>query len=446
MHNTRIRQVLNGTGVGAALARGAGSAFLIKMGAAGSAFVSYLVLANVLGPKAFGDYVFVLNWITTILLFAQCGLDTAALRFVASYAEQSDWAHLRGFLRRSAQLVLAAALVSAATLTVVIGLLGDRLASELRRTFLVGAPLLVALAALYVCAFQLQGLKQVIKSRLPPEVGRPLLVAGLVAALAGFAPRHVSAASTLALNLFATLLTVMVSLALLRGARPPAVRAVRAQYDTQRWIRVALALLLLTAFHQVLSRTDVLMLGSLLNTEAAGGYAIAALVSQLVLLGLGAVNVIAAPMIAELYWRGRLAELQRLVRLAAIAVLATSVPTLVVLVVFGSPVLRLFGPRFGAGYPALVVLCFGQLINALAGSVGLLMSMTGHQKQAAGIVAVAAVLNVVLNLLLIPPLGIQGAALATALTTALWNLAMLVYVSRRLQINPTLLPLAVGRR
>jgi O-antigen/teichoic acid export membrane protein len=331
-------------------------------------------------------------------------------------------------------------------LAAVIWLLGGRMEAALRQTFLLGPPLLVVLAGLYVCAFQLQGLKQVVKSRLPPEVGRPLLVAGLVGVLHLLAPQHVSAFSALALNLFATAVTLLISMVLLRRALPPEVRTARAAYDTRHWTRVAMALLLLTAFFQVLSRTDVIMLGILANTKAAGIYAIAALVSQLVFLGLSAINVIAAPMISELYWRGSHAELQRLVRLAAIGVLATSIPALVVLVVFGGLALRLFGPTFGAGYAALVILCGGQLVNALAGSVGLLMSMTGHQKEAAGIVAVAAILNVALNLVLIPWFGMEGAAVATATTTALWNLAMLVYVWRHLGINPTILPWGIGHR
>jgi O-antigen/teichoic acid export membrane protein len=151
-------------------------------------------------------------------------------------------------------------------------------------------------------------------------------------------------------------------------------------------------------------------------------------------------------MISELYWRGSHAELQRLVRLAAFGVLATAIPALVVLVILGSFVLRLFGPNFDAGYAALVTLCCGQLVNALAGSVGLLMSMTGHQKEAAGIVAVAAVLNVVLNLALIPRFGMVGAAVATATTTALWNLAMLAYVWKNLGVNPTILPWGAKQR
>ncbi len=82
----------------------------------------------------------------------------------------------------------------------------------------------------------------------------------------------------------------------------------------------------------------------------------------------------------------------------------------------------------------LIFLC-GQIVNALAGSVGLIMTMTGHQNQAGAIVAVSAAVNIILNALLIPLSGLRGAAISTAFTMALRNITILIYIRRRLGIN-----------
>ena len=100
--------------------------------------------------------------------------------------------------------------------------------------------------------------------------------------------------------------------------------------------------------------------------------------------------------------------------------------------------LGLFGPEFTRGYWALAILTVGQLVNASVGSVGFLMSMTGHQREAARVFAGAAVLNVVLNASLIPLWGINGAAIATATTTIIWNVALALYVWRRLGVRATI--------
>ena len=96
-----------------------------------------------------------------------------------------------------------------------------------------------------------------------------------------------------------------------------------------------------------------------------------------------------------------------------------------------------------AGRVALYILVIGQVLNAAAGPVGYLLILTGHERVCASVYGWSAVLNVGLNLMLIPPLGSTGAALATASTMALWNVWLSVLVLRRLGIR--LLPLLSRR-
>jgi O-antigen/teichoic acid export membrane protein len=84
------------------------------------------------------------------------------------------------------------------------------------------------------------------------------------------------------------------------------------------------------------------------------------------------------------------------------------------LIAFGNYALALFGTEFAAAHPALAVIAAGEIISCAAGSVGYFLVMTGHQHQARNIEAAMAALLVVSGLILIPNLGIMGAALATA--------------------------------
>ncbi|HDM75831.1 MAG TPA: flippase, partial [Deltaproteobacteria bacterium] len=128
----------------------------------------------------------------------------------------------------------------------------------------------------------------------------------------------------------------------------------------------------------------------------------------------------------------------RIVSLAAKGVFLTVVPVAVIIVLFGKTILGLFGPGFIIAYVPLVILLTGQVLNALTGLVGSLMTMTGYERQTAWIIGTGAGTNIALNAVLIPLLGIIGASIATASTTVLWNVAMLIFVRRRLGINPTI--------
>lgn len=105
----------------------------------------------------------------------------------------------------------------------------------------------------------------------------------------------------------------------------------------------------------------------------------------------------------------------------------------------GQSFLSFFGSEFTSGSTALSILVFGQLVNAAAGSVGLLLVMTAHEREAAIGMGVGLSLNVLLNTLLIPLWGIEGAAGASATSMIVWNLWLAVRVHRRLGLDPSVL-------
>ena len=102
------------------------------------------------------------------------------------------------------------------------------------------------------------------------------------------------------------------------------------------------------------------------------------------------------------------------------------------LVLFGKPLLGLlFGSEFEIAYVAMVLLVVGQFANAVSGSTGNFMNMTGHQTVFRNIMTGAALLNISLNLSLIPRFGIDGAAFAGMVSLSLWNVGTLVFIKIR---------------
>jgi O-antigen/teichoic acid export membrane protein len=96
------------------------------------------------------------------------------------------------------------------------------------------------------------------------------------------------------------------------------------------------------------------------------------------------------------------------------------------LLFLGKTILSLFGPEFVAGYPVMVVLSIGLLIRALAGPLQGLLVVTGRQNVAAFALAVTVVINITLNILLIPKYGLMGAAIATSIAFGVESLLFLV--------------------
>jgi len=65
--------------------------------------------------------------------------------------------------------------------------------------------------------------------------------------------------------------------------------------------------------------------------------------------------------------------------------------------------------------------------------------MSGMQNMIGLIIEVSALTNILLNCAIITLLGLTGAGISTAVTMIMWNVAVLVYVQRRLGINSTVI-------
>jgi O-antigen/teichoic acid export membrane protein len=107
------------------------------------------------------------------------------------------------------------------------------------------------------------------------------------------------------------------------------------------------------------------------------------------------------------------------------AVFLISVAIAAVLLAFAPQILRVFGADFAQGDSALRILCVGQLFNTGTGVVGLVLMMTGHERDTTRSVGIGALIGALLNVVLIGPFGLVGAALATSIGVATTNVLLL---------------------
>jgi O-antigen/teichoic acid export membrane protein len=184
------------------------------------------------------------------------------------------------------------------------------------------------------------------------------------------------------------------------------------------------------------SQGDKILIGLYLTAKPVGVYVLASTLAAFVPLVLQSVNQIFAPVIADLHARHRHEVLQNLFQTLTRWVLAATLPLGAVVILFAPQVMRLFGSEFEAGWPVLVVIALGQIGNCAVGSVGYLLLMSGNQKRLMKVQSWAAIVSVMANLILIPVLGILGAAIAASVVNIGSNLWNLLEVRRALHLSP----------
>jgi O-antigen/teichoic acid export membrane protein len=396
---------------------GAWSLFISATGAALSLGV-HLMLARTLGGEEYGRYVFALAWMNVLVLVGKFELDTASVRFVGAYTGTEQWSFLRGFLRRSSQIVGGVSVGIAVVSILLILALTNRIERGIALSLLAASALLPVTAMAQLKASAMQGFKQVARAQAPSLVVRPVIFVLSVLGLHYVLRQPVSAPVAILLQLGATTVALVLTLRFLRGVLPDAVRQAREAFDTRYWMKTAAGLLVISGGQTILStNADVLVVGSLLGPGAAGRYGAASQLASAVSFGVTAISFIALPVIADLYARQAMPQLQSLISHVARLGLGLSAPVLLLLVAGAAPVLSAFGPSFTDAAGLLILLGFDQLIGAIFGIAGYLLVMTGHQATAARVIVGCAVLNLALTFILTPWLGLMGAGLATTITT-----------------------------
>jgi O-antigen/teichoic acid export membrane protein len=205
-------------------------------------------------------------------------------------------------------------------------------------------------------------------------------------------------------------------------------------------IRDALPFVLVSTLILLNQRVDIIFLGILRSQDEVGLYTVASKGSELVNYILIVVNTVIGSHLAARYKAGDFQGMQTLLT-ASIrrAFIITCIPAFA-MIFAGSPILGfLFGDEYTAASIPLAILAFAQLLNVGAGSVAMILNMTGGEKVVALGVGFAVILNTALNFILIPLFSINGAAIATGISLVAWNFILVLAVRKRLDLRPTVL-------
>jgi O-antigen/teichoic acid export membrane protein len=423
--------------------------------AAGYLFKIYL--ARVLGAEALGIYTLGMTAGGLVSIVGAAGVPQTASRFVAIYASKGQTRKLTRFLWFGGLVLLVtnalvASLMVAGRNWIAYRVYHTPVLAGYMRFFAV----ILVLGALTTFLGQaLAGYKDVARRTVITNfIGTPATMLGSVVLLSlglglwGYLTAQVASA-------------VLVLILLIRAVWKLTPRLPPQPQRTQDSERLPLfekevlsfAVLLfgVQSLEFISAQSDRIVLGIYLNAREVGIYSVAATMVAFVGLFLQSINQIFAPTIAELFSKGEHDLLLRLYQTLTKWSLGLTIPLALGIMIFAKPLMGIFGPDFREGWPVLAIATVGQIVSCSVGSVGLLLLMSDQQNRMVRAQAITVFLTLGLNFLLIPRIGLIGAAIATAATNTSLNLLWFRDVRKRLSLFPSrqgyvslLLPTAVA--
>ena len=455
---TLILERLVGPGAAGALGRGALATLIVNLIAAVFGLLLHVALTWFLGNETeYGIYLVAVSAINLLVIPIIAGWDTVLTRFLSQYGKDGindKSRHLYAEASRKLLLRCCVALPLLALVLIPILPYGfpRSWAAANAWTYVVVIACIPPLALSLLRQGALKGLHRPAASLLPESIVKPLSVIGVLFLLISLGNRPTG---TLALfsHLSASVLAFLLGTLLLpRMLRQGWLRTIfsehvpRAPADSNEgvgdaeenprnaaWKSLAVSATIMGLAFVVLNRIDEFLLGIMDSPATAGLYGPASRYAMFVTFGLSVVN----PMLGALIARHQddRAELQRLVKRSARLAAIISTPLAMGMMFAPEIPLSLLPPAYLSATCALRILAAAHGINTLFGSVGMVLMMTGHHRDLAVILVLTSILDVILNILLIPQLGDIGAAVATGTSIVVWNAAAWVMVRVRLGIN-----------
>ena len=430
--------------------KGSGISFFLRFGGLAVGYLLTLLIANLFGANGLGDYVLAITILRLFTLLAKLGLDTTSIRFIAAFASQDKWTSIFRFRKQIISILSISSIVASLLMYFLAEPIADLINANYKYIQL-SAFFVLPMAFFMLHYESLRGLKRIAAFSFFYMMAQGLFTIVSVLIIHQFTissnvPIYAYLVSVFIVSIL-SFLSFKYSLKKSAKGKESAEKELRSYSEI---LKISVPLMFAQSVQFIMAWTDKLMLGAIdtpnvslgltTNSSEVGIYHTAFKLSMFAAVALMSINSIASPKFAEMYASKNKEGLKKIVHQSTKMIFWVTLPLVVIFFSIPDFLLGLFGEEFKVGMFAFILLSCGKMISAFSGSVGNILQMTGNQNILARILFLGAIINVLLNLILIPKYGINGAAIASTISTVFWNITMVFAVKKKLGFYSFYLP------
>lgn len=399
-------------------------------------FINSVLLARLLGAEEYGVYIFALSIVALLSIPTQFGMPMLVVREFAAFHAKKQWGFMKGLALRSHQFVLVVSLIICSCAALWLWINPSNYSNNKQQVLMISLLLIPILSLGALRDAMLRGLRHVILAQIPESFIRPLLLMlGLLIALFAMQSKA-SVSHVMGFYIFCSIVAFIIGWLLFNRRKPKELESATVDFNSKAWFLAAFPIGLTSAMQVLSGELSVLYLGILSLDRDIAFFRIAILVSGIIMIFMQITDSIVAPYFSRLYQQRRYIEIEKLIKKVCMISAVLTIPVFIFFIIIGEWLLvRFYGVSYKAAYYPLVILSFGQLINAIIGPVALLLVMTGQQKLVTWNTLLSLLVNILLHVFLVPKYGVIGAAVASAISIILWNVLLWVQVKMKLPMK-----------
>jgi O-antigen/teichoic acid export membrane protein len=389
----------------------AGLVFFISLIGSVFGYLIKMVLSRQMSLEDFGLFYAVFTFVSFFVVFKDFGLGQSLTKLIPQFLAKKEY----GKVKYSIKFVFLVNLIVGLIFAAIIIFLSGYLANNYFNNPL-AKPLLVVLSIYFVIySFYIIFIHIFVGFQKSKLYSQNLFLINLSVLLGLFIFKDFNELSPAFAYLFASILGVVFGVVALsrifsfkhKTSYPGRLRSKLFSYG--------FPLLLASLGFVIIGQIDTLLLVKFRTLAEVGVYNVI-LPTAMLLITLGSsLALVILPLISEYWAKQKFKELSDIIKLIYKKVFALIVPIALLVFIFSDLILKiLFGELFISGAVALKILCIGAIFFSVATINNNILVAIGRPRAVTKIILFAAALNLILNLILIPPYGIVGAAVATS--------------------------------
>jgi len=201
-------------------------------------------------------------------------------------------------------------------------------------------------------------------------------------------------------------------------------------------LKYAALIIIAGSVANIILEIDKFMIGQYIEIENVAYYGVAIYIATVIGVPARSMHQITHPLTAKLLNENNKVELKSLYKKSSLTLFIISGLILVLILVNLNELYKLIPVEYSGGLLIVVIIGFVKLFDNLLGNNNAILFNSDYYRVVLVLGVVLAILTVVLNILLIPDYGINGAALATFISIFIYNSAKLIFVYYKFKMLP----------
>lgn len=439
----RVQAFLADTDLREILSKGS-QAIVLRLSGVLMSYLFTTLVSRTYGIQAWGSVALSYTVIQIVSRFSRLGLDRAALKLIAEQREAEDNDAIASTYTKALSIVLPATAVAGVLMGLFFELVGPEHTGLLyphRWTLAIAIPLF---SMLHLNIWGLRALKRIKEYSLLENTSIFIFSIGFL-----FLFQESNWSGNISIMAFLAAIAATCLFSFVLWARYGTLRfSLKNSVSLSVLFKLSIPLLITSSLYLLMGQIDTLMIAAYIGEEEVGVYNIFIKVVRLTAIGVTGVESIFLPKIAKFYLNQNWKGLERITLKSSLLVTVVTTAMAILMIVFNKTVLGFFGEDSNLLFAAMTTfywLLAARFMHAVLGNSPYILNMTDHQKVMTKVALASTLCNVVLNALLIPSMGIKGAAIASFVSLLVFNISALMQVKRIHGINTSVLQQLISR-